>query len=577
MVRLQLDSSTALARIGTRGSAANAPPVLLRQRHVRGAQTTALLPPAKVQRGPTWHVIPRNARSMGIHIMAGRGSGKSRLMGRAIAYDDFRSEVPLLIFDPMGGTIDNFLDKVARQASAAEREATESRIVYVDMSGRGEQIVPFPLYVRVGDESYFEVASRLGDLIGALDPNLASAPIQGLNAVTRASTYLGMLLAALECQVTELFLLLRAPEHALGRLEALARDSIVLEQPMAFLRMLRTMSDRERESLLSSLEVKLMPLILDDRQRALFGARLPGVDWEDVIEHRRAVLLDFRREHNAQLRRFKMLWTLSYFMAFVKDRGRGRHAPVSIIIDELTELVDVGSADDTPFEKELNALVNVYARNCSLWLTICHQEAFQLRPYTYKTLMGMGTQVLGATSDTQAALQVAADMFAVNPYRIKAVEYVWGSRHVPEYVHDRTTDKEKMILQTRHERIDSRPVFLGVDEQHYINASAIRNLKLFEFLVRIATREGENSQAVYPVHIRNLDMDIWPDEDQVKAWREDLRRISGVDRQAILEELAVRRRALFERHPSPGAQAARRRGEPPLQAPDPDDWDASEP
>lgn len=58
--------------------------------------------------------LPDSSRSMGIHIMAGKGSGKSRLMGRIIAWLDFIRGVPQVIFDPHGPTIDNFLDKLLR-------------------------------------------------------------------------------------------------------------------------------------------------------------------------------------------------------------------------------------------------------------------------------------------------------------------------------------------------------------------------------------------------------------------------------------------------------------------------------
>ena len=43
---------------------------------------------------------------MGTHIVAGKGSGKSRLMGRIIAFLDFLQGVPTVIFDPHGGTIE---------------------------------------------------------------------------------------------------------------------------------------------------------------------------------------------------------------------------------------------------------------------------------------------------------------------------------------------------------------------------------------------------------------------------------------------------------------------------------------
>jgi hypothetical protein len=58
--------------------------------------------------------LPLSARAMGIYILGSRGSGKSRLSGKVIAWQDYRSEIPLVVIDPLGGTIDNFLDKLVR-------------------------------------------------------------------------------------------------------------------------------------------------------------------------------------------------------------------------------------------------------------------------------------------------------------------------------------------------------------------------------------------------------------------------------------------------------------------------------
>jgi hypothetical protein len=58
--------------------------------------------------------LPLNARAMGIYILGSRGSGKSRLSGRVIAWQDYRAEIPLVVIDPLGGTIDNFFDKLFR-------------------------------------------------------------------------------------------------------------------------------------------------------------------------------------------------------------------------------------------------------------------------------------------------------------------------------------------------------------------------------------------------------------------------------------------------------------------------------
>src|ERR687896_2037220 len=108
--------------------------------------------------------LPLGARAMGIYILGARGSGKSRLSGRVIAWQDYRAEIPLVVIDPLGGTIDNFLDKLFRflqYVHPAKHAQYWSRIRYVDMSGKDGDITPWPLYYKLGNErSLREVAER---------------------------------------------------------------------------------------------------------------------------------------------------------------------------------------------------------------------------------------------------------------------------------------------------------------------------------------------------------------------------------------------------------------------------------
>src|SRR5260221_24137 len=78
--------------------------------------------------------VSDSARFNGIHVMGGPGSGKSRLNGRGVAFIDFLRGVPVVIFDPTGGTIDNFLDRLLR-LPASYQEQLWQRVIYVDMSG----------------------------------------------------------------------------------------------------------------------------------------------------------------------------------------------------------------------------------------------------------------------------------------------------------------------------------------------------------------------------------------------------------------------------------------------------------
>jgi hypothetical protein len=104
-----------------------------------------------VPKQPARHTISRSARSMGMYVLVGRGTGKSRLLGRKIAMQDFLAGFPQVIFDPVGATIDNFLDKVLwflYDYPQLERDPIWERIVYCDMSGKDGVVVPFPLYYK---------------------------------------------------------------------------------------------------------------------------------------------------------------------------------------------------------------------------------------------------------------------------------------------------------------------------------------------------------------------------------------------------------------------------------------------
>src|SRR3954471_5333840 len=67
-------------------------------------------------------VLPDASRGMGTFFCATRGAGKSRSLGRAIAWGDLARGIPLVVLDPLGGTIDNLLDKIGRQPLAKRRE-----------------------------------------------------------------------------------------------------------------------------------------------------------------------------------------------------------------------------------------------------------------------------------------------------------------------------------------------------------------------------------------------------------------------------------------------------------------------
>ena len=148
---------------------------------------------------------------MGTHIVAGKGSGKSRLMGRIIAFLDFLQGVPTVIFDPHGGTIDNFLDRMLRLPRIYQ-ERSWKRVEYIDMSGHWGYVTPMPFYNRFQGESFYDVSQRYLDVVYKLDSYLQTASIQGWNPLWLTGTMAGMVLSALGMQITEAHDLIINPE-----------------------------------------------------------------------------------------------------------------------------------------------------------------------------------------------------------------------------------------------------------------------------------------------------------------------------------------------------------------------------
>jgi hypothetical protein len=489
--------------------------------------------------------LPDNVRSMGIHIQAGKGSGKSRLMGRVIVLRDFTQGMPQVVFDPNGATVDNFLDALARlvarlggngHLSSEGQKRLWQRVRYVDMSGKSGYVVPFPLYYRLGQESLKDVAWRYLEAILRLDPELKEAPIQGWNAVAKLGSRTGMVLAALGCQITEAYDLLNRPRAWRERLQGLAANSPDHGLLMAvefFLREYPEWKPQDRERAKSAWETKLDMFTLAPSMRAMFGATIPSIDWQEAIDKGQTVLLDFRHEQNSEHRRFKMLWAFLYFLEFIKHRGRGRHRPVGLVIDELTALYnfDIQAGADI-FASDLDELVNQIARDFSVWLTLAHQERFQIDEKSHKTLMTMGTQVLGVTADFESALAMAQELFRVDPHKVKRYERVWMA---PPFLWP-------------PEVIDVIPVEYTVEEQDRMAASQFKDLGLFEFLVRPARREGDTTGELISMSLANLDRGVWNDEALVAELRLRLSRRDGIPIETVLEEIDQRHRHVLTLH-----------------------------
>jgi hypothetical protein len=476
--------------------------------------------------------LPDAARGMGIYCVAGRGSGKSRLLGRIIAAQDCWRGIPQVVWDAAGSLIDNFLDKIRRLPAARQAELWP-RIRYVEMSGKFGVITPWPLYAPHPTDSLYETAQRYLEIIKRLDPDLTTASIEGWNALWEVGTHVGMALTALGGQITEAADLLAQPEVWLAPLQAAQAQYPELAHTLAFLRTLAEdkNADRRTKSFLNKTAV----FRLDPSMTAMFGAASPGLDWETVVAQRETVLLDFRHELDSERRRLKMLWVFQTLLAFVKRRGAGRHRPIGLMIDELTTLFHFGTVDSSRlFTEDLDHLINVVARQYRVWLTLCHQELFQIDVKTRKTLMGMGTKIVGVTQDMEAALTLAQELLPYDPRRVKAYEPIFGG-----------FDAELMDIQ---------PIGWTLAEQQHLAAQLFTRLRPFHFVVKPAVGEGDVTGQLYPLSIAGVDQGIWIDEEAVGALRTQLRQAQGRPLVAELAAVAARRQHFLQPQTAPAAE-----------------------
>jgi hypothetical protein len=481
----------------------------------------------------TARTLPASARVMGLYVLAGRGTGKSRLLGRKIAYGDFLAGIPQVIFDPVGATIDNFLDKVTwflHDYPHLERDPIWDRIIYVDMSGKDGVVVPFPLYYTLGTErSLLEIAERYLQTIIKSNPDLFHAQVLGWPPLHRIGDYSGIVLSALGYQITEAEDLLDNPEvwEAAGRFAQAEQVSPEAKRAVAYFRnKYIPMREQDRSRLTTPFLDKIFTFSLDDTFRAMFGAKEPGINWDDVVRKKQTILLDFRHEQDEEMRRFKMLWAFSYLYEWIKTRGRHDDQPFGVIIDEFAHMTQKVAGGTNPLAQDLDTFINVYMRQHTIWFTAAHQELYQIDEQLRNTMLSLGTYILGATSSMDSARQLADALFSRDPWWVKHWRPVYGRR----YSHSPL------------EVIAEEPEFMKLEEQTELFAQRIKGLGRFQFLLRPAVAEGHIGSAVLPLSIRNEDKDKetgeyqFPDAPLVARLRTALAKLAGIPIARLLKE-----------------------------------------
>ena len=144
-------------------------------------------------------------------------------------------------------------------------------------------------------------------------------------------------------------------------------------------------------------------------------------------------------------------------MSYIQSRGTGREKPISIVIDELASMY---SSTGNMIADDINELINVVSRNYNIWLTIAHQEMFQFDEPTRKALMTLGTQMVGHTDDSDAAMFFAKRFDYIDPYDVKDVRKQFGSHTKQTFTKTRTIRGRDWGYDADHNRV-------YFDETHY--------------------------------------------------------------------------------------------------------------
>lgn len=450
---------------------------------------------------------------MGVGVSGTRGIGKSTLLFYLTWVHALSFRVPVVVVDPVGTTINRFLQKVATLHPEDQR-AIWRRVRYVNTAGQpigaGDEevvyVVPTPLYYRTGfgEEGFFDLAARFPDVIGRLDPPLRQAGVYGLNPLVRLATDLGALVAALGGQVAELTEMVRSPGRWEDRVRGVAARHPELEPAAAyFLEEFAKLTPYKRAEKTDTLLTKLA-MFNQPVMRAQFGATTPGIDYRQVMEERLIVLYDLSGEHGWQARQFKMLWLVFGLIDVIKRMGAsgtGEHR-ATLIVDEVTALVAPGAMPSNLLVADLDELINRLSRNMGWSVIASFQEAFQLPETMRETLLSLGSHFHGRMTDPGSQRLLADKHF---PYDRDAIHHI-----------DQTG------------RYSERVDHLTVQEQQELNRQRFGELAPYEFLCSCVMSEGGRPTPLERFSIANFDRRQRPQPAVVRDAKERLSRRDGV-------------------------------------------------
>lgn len=357
------------------------------------------------------------ARTLGTRVIGEPGSGKSVMLAAGFSYPDQRRGIPSILWDVNGGLIDAHWALVLDQSGGGASGLLD-RIRYVDV-GNPDYAYGRPFYYWNSRDDAFAVAQRPLDVFMKLNPSLSEAPILGEPSLKEIGAAAGMIAAAISdgqsgnWQVTEA---IEALLHYKDAFWARLMDQVEPTVPAAvrFFRDSYGQWDKElQRNRRWAFEGRCWPFVTSRTLRAIVGQGRPGIDWEEVVRKGLCVMLDFRRLQDKTVRDELCLLWLQSLIEFIERRGIHESVPLSIIFDEVPALLE-----NPAVEPEVSRLINRY-RAMKVWSVVAHQSLSQLSPRLREAMWSFGNQIIGKQLGMDACLEIARNMVAFDPYRIR--------------------------------------------------------------------------------------------------------------------------------------------------------------
>lgn len=482
--------------------------------------------------------ISKSALKLGLHITAGSGAGKSRFIGRILAWNQLIHGEPAVIFDPTGGVIDQLFDKILR-LPPEDQAPLWQRIQYIN-AGAKARLFPSQLYYdNSQQDTFFEIANRFPAVLKRQDKNLQQAPILGWNSLYECLIYAGEIAAASRRQLDFVADLIEHPSKYKGLLREVLADYPKLHPAVEYFRALMDPSSSSlREKKTGSAKNKLLPFLADPNRMATYAAKTNLLDWTKLLRKQKIIVIDYREQLDPDYLQFDLIWHLKTFMDAIKQRGMaGRGHEVMLILDEITAMLGQQTQDGHAIlAEDLQELISRLGRNYGVNTVIAHQGLYQVDERIQNVLMSMGNQIIGQLSSPDDAVRVARQFMRYDPYKVKKTENVWHTIHPPAIL--------SFFGGPEHpypRMIDQRTIEFTPDEQLLDWISKLSDLDRYQFYVQIATGEGGKKGPAKKITITNLDKNQHPNEALLAPLRQALAKRDGIPLEKLLAEIQANR------------------------------------